>query len=177
MVLKTIASNSKQLHIIQKNNYALFQENIMSGHVSWEETKKKLDLKPFKSKNLDEIKPGKYWKSWAKKDKKEDPERWKAHKAQRVKYGYSEVDWWNFDSYIAGVIAHACEKFVKDGHGYPWGRTMEEWHKLCTDIARPLALWASPDRWEISYDDQVELYKQVQEALHKFADNFGTFWD
>jgi len=135
------------------------------------------NLSDFKAKKLKDLKPGKYWKLWSKKERKRDPEGWKKHTKERVKYGYSEVDWWSFDSYIAGVIAHACEKFAAESHGHPGNMTAEDWTALCLDISRPLALWASADRWELSWDDSLKLYTQVQEALHMFADNFGSFWD
>lgn len=149
----------------------------MSGHVSWDEVKKKLDLKPIKWLKLEDLEPGEYWKTWTRQYKQEKPNRWKKHKRQRVKYGYSVYDWWNFDSYIAGVIAHALDRFVRQGMGHPAHHTEDSWDHLCLSISEPLAKWASDNRWKLSADDTTKLYEQVQEALHKFADNFGAFWD
>jgi hypothetical protein len=149
----------------------------MSGHTKWEDLREFLGNK-LPDVAISELKPGKYWKTWTRKYKKEDPSRWKFHKKQRVKYGYSEFDWWNFDSYIAGVIAHACERFANESHGYPGDMTAQQWKELCLSISTPLALWASRDRWKLSAKDEYEvLYPQVVEAMHKFADHFGSFWD
>lgn len=149
----------------------------MSGHKKWEDVKKERDFESSKDTPLSELRPGKYWKTWTRKYKKEEPGKWKKHQRQRVKYGYSIYDWWNFDSYIAGVIAHATERFASQGMGHPMSHTEATWKELCLSISEPLAKWASEDRWKLNLDDSLELYRQVQEALHKFADNFGGFWD
>lgn len=149
----------------------------MSGHKSWDEVKRELDLKPIKWLKLEDLKPGKYWKTWTREYKGEKPNRWKRHKRQRVKYGYSIYDWWNFDSYIAGVLAHALGRFAREGIGHPFNHTAESWNELCFNISESLAKWASDERWKLNAEDSLELYRQVQEALHKFADNFGAFWD
>lgn len=150
---------------------------FVSGHKSRDELKRELDLKPIKWLELSKMEPGKYWKTWTRKYKKEKPGRWKKHQNQRVKYGYSVYDWCNFDSYIAGVIAHALDRFASDGMGHPWNHSEQSWRELCLSISKPLSLWASDNRWKLSADDTTKLYEQVQEALHKFADNFGGFWD
>lgn len=151
----------------------------MSGHKLWADLKKELGLENYVKKDvpLAQLKVGKYWKSWSIKYKKENPKRWKLHKKQRVKFGYSEYDWWSFDSYIAGVIAHACDRFASSSNGYPSSMTLQEWKNLCSEIAAPLKKWASNNRWELSMKDQELLYEQVQKAFHQFADHFGEFWD
>lgn len=149
----------------------------MSGHKSWDSIKRDLDEK-YPSVPKDKLKPGKFWKNgWSRKDKQESPKRWKLHKKQRIKYGYSEIDWWSFDSYIAGVIAHACMKFAHESHGHPADITAQQWSQYCLSIAEPLALWASPHRWRLSADDSMALYEEAQQALRMFAERFGSFWD
>lgn len=149
----------------------------MSGHKKWEDVKKERGFESSKDTPLSELQPGKYWKTWTRKYKKEEPGRWSRHKRQRIQYGYSVYDWWNFDSYIAGVIAHAVGRFAREGMGHPMSHTEASWKQLCLSISEPLSKWACEDRWTLSLDDSLELYRQVQEALHKFADNFGGFWD
>lgn len=127
--------------------------------------------------SLSELKPGKYWKTWTRKYKTEKPEDWKRHKQERIKYGYSVFDWWNFDSYIAGVIAQGCERFARDGMGYPPDMSSQEWKELCLSIAGPLSRWACEDRWKLDGPDTEKLYLEAKAALHLFADHFGAFWD
>lgn len=152
----------------------------MSGHRSWEEVKKELGLENYVPKHtkLEKLRPGKYWKSWTKKEKENRSGKdWRLHKKQRVEFGYSTFDWWSMDSYIAGVIAHACDKFAKESHGHPGDMTYEEWQNYCSGIAAPLKLWASANRWKLSHEDEMKLYEEVKEAMHLFAERFGCFWD
>lgn len=149
----------------------------MPGPTKREDVKKSLRIDEVPKTALGQFTAGKYWKSWTKKDKTADPKSWRRHKKQRIKYGYSTFDWWSFDSYIAGVIAHACEKFSTSSAGHPGDMTYDEWKEYCHSISVPLALWASPDRWKMGYKDEMELYSQAQEALRKFAQRFGSFWD
>lgn len=42
--------------------------------------------------------------------------------AQRIKYGYSENDLWDFGSYIIGVMASGLEEFSEKTYSYPYSQ-------------------------------------------------------
>ena len=125
---------------------------------------------------LQGLDPGEYWVSWTDEDRT-DTDKYEKHIEQRMSFGYSVYDWWSFDSYIAGVIAHAVDKFVKDGVGHPGNMTEAQWQEICNRVSFPLKLWSSSERWKLETDELEALYEKVQESLHLFADNFGDFWD
>ncbi len=54
--------------------------------------------------------------------------------SQRINRGYSDKDWWDFDQYLAGIIASACKKFRQNGMGYPSELTNEEWNEILAKI-------------------------------------------
>lgn len=96
---------------------------------------------------------------------------------ERGRYGYSRRDWWSFDIYICGVIGRACQDFKGYGNGFPGGMTESEWNQLLEDIYVPLLEWHE-HRFEY-YDLAAEefAYEQAKEAMHKFAEHLGAFWD
>jgi hypothetical protein len=113
---------------------------------------------------------------WPDKEYKDEPDKLERHRTERAENGFSVFDWWSFDTYIAGVIANAVIKFRDEGVGYPANMDPEEWKNLCTEIAEPLLAW-SDDKFDLDFKEGEALYDRVKEAMHKFADNFGSFWD
>jgi hypothetical protein len=113
---------------------------------------------------------------WPTESYKDDPEKLERHRKERSENGFSTFDWWSFDTYIAGVIGNAVLKFANEGMGYPGDMTEESWKAFCLEIAEPLIKY-SEDKFDLSLKEEEELYEEVQKAMHKFADRFGTFWD
>src|ERR1035437_1028853 len=54
----------------------------------------------------------------------------KKHKKERAARGFSDYDWWGFDSYLTFVILGGLKKFRKDANGYPGDLTSEEWNDI-----------------------------------------------
>ena len=54
------------------------------------------------------------------------------HRATR---GWSEVDAWNADLYLAEVIAGMCRWLADNSHGYPQNETPESWRQKLLAIA------------------------------------------
>lgn len=149
----------------------------MSGHKKWKDIKNDREISFSYLKEevaLEDLSVEDYWKIDIKNLEKKDRKRFKE---ERVKFGYATEDWWSFDTYLAGVIAHGLNRFYVEAHGHPGDKTMEEWKDELKEIAEPLAKWASHDRWLLSFEDENKLYEQVQESVRKLADIFGHLWD
>lgn len=103
------------------------------------------------------------------------PDRIAIHRSQRALRGFSDYDWWSFDTYISGVIATALEKFRDDGMGYPCEYTEEQW-KMVLDIAiEGFELHATKFDWE--WEDRFQNDKKVEIALDIFRGIYGSLWD
>jgi|SRR5882757_4828806 len=114
---------------------------------------------------------------WPSEEYKDDPEKLKIHREQRMSRGYSVFDWWCFDTYISGVIASAVENF-STGHGYPGDfSNMEEFEAFCKSIYEPLAFYASDEYSRLKWVDQEPKYMEAVEAMKKFAERLGSWWD
>ena len=56
------------------------------------------------------------------------------HVEQRYARGFSDIDMWNFDSFLADVIVAGCEWMIRNGNGVPtvlddgsqWQEILEE---------------------------------------------------
>jgi hypothetical protein len=113
---------------------------------------------------------------WPNKEYKDEPEKLERHRKERSEQGFSTFDWWSFDTYIAGVIGRAVLKFREDGMGYPGDMTEESWNAFCTEIAEPLIAY-SDQKFDVTREDEFKLYEDAKEAMHKFSDRLGYFWD
>lgn len=98
------------------------------------------------------------------------------HRYERARYGASYKDIWGFDVYIAGVIAHACDR-LKDAHSYPNEMTPESWQEYLGGIARDLRAWQAAFADALTYEEERAAYEAAVAAMHRFADKFGSFWD
>lgn len=114
---------------------------------------------------------------WPLEEYKDNPEKLEQHRRERAEHGFSTFDWWSFDTYIAGVIGRGVLKFIEDGMGYPGNMTEEEWKTLCREISEPLVKYSGEKFSLSSLEEEAELYEQVKDALRKFTDHFGYFWD
>lgn len=94
---------------------------------------------------------------------------------ERSDYGVSEYDVWNFDTYIAQVIANGCLWLKTHASGYPGDISDKEWGAYLDSIREPLLRWVE-NEYE-NMDEYKKLYENAKEAMHKFAERFGNFWD
>lgn len=96
---------------------------------------------------------------------------------QRITRGYSDLDWWSVDHFIAETLPPMLRKLAK-GYSVPMrfvteddtadiDAMSEEYNKY----ADYLEGWLKEDGWN------AEDNERAKEALHWFADHFGEFWD
>lgn len=104
------------------------------------------------------------------------PERISIHRSQRALRGFSDFDWWSFDTYISWVIATALTKFRDEGIGYPVMYTEEEWKAILDVAIEGFELAATKFDWDFD-DDREEKAGKVQVALDIFKAIHGDLWD
>ncbi|QIQ62977.1 hypothetical protein SEA_MOAB_94 [Streptomyces phage Moab] len=114
---------------------------------------------------------------WPAEAFKDEPEKLEQHYAERAASGFSTFDWWNFDNYIAGVIGAAVRKF-SGGHGYPGEfKNMEEFAEFCKTIYEPLEFYCSEEYGNLRWEEQEPAYNAAIEAMQKFSERLGAWWD
>lgn len=110
-------------------------------------------------------------------------ERKAEHFVERGKRGFSTEDWWNFDTYIAWVIANAVEKMKADGHtmfNYP-DEPVEKWEELTNadydTMIKGFSEWAS-GKYDVSEGDEAnQMVANLDAALDVFKYRFKSLWD
>jgi|SRR5579859_188539 len=115
--------------------------------------------------------------SWSKETANKMWKRVRRHREERATRGYSTYDWWNFDQYIAGVVANACQDFRTKGVGRPIDMEDEEWMTFLLSIEEPLRAWADDKLSTYDKETSQKLYDDAKAAWHRFADRFSQFWD
>jgi hypothetical protein len=112
---------------------------------------------------------------------------------QRVRYGYSDPDWWNGDWYLSGVIAGIMEKIVNEGHGVANSYADED-KPFTTDVdimvERRDAEWnkyiaifreyskhgpAHDQKWKEDFGGVLD--EDMQDALQWLSKHFQELWD
>lgn len=91
------------------------------------------------------------------------------HEDERINFGVSEYDWYNFNSYLAFVIANAAQMFLDMRHGHPEDITDEEWAVELTKLRDAFAAVAE----DSDYSDKDE----TDEALEILKNRFYSLWD
>jgi hypothetical protein len=91
----------------------------------------------------------------------------------RGEHGFSEIDVWNADTYLAGLIGTMALWHRDHGSTYPDGMTVGEWHAILTKIGEPLVAYANGKFTEKA----APLVTDAREALILFAQNFENLWD
>jgi len=103
--------------------------------------------------------------------------RLRRHRRERAKKGYSTYDWWSFDTYITWVIGNAVLDFKNNGVGLHYGSDSAENAAWLDSIAKPLLRYSEMKFDILDHEEEVRMYNEAREAMHKFAENLGTFWD
>jgi hypothetical protein len=113
-----------------------------------------------------------------------DAEHLEEHRTQRADRGWSEQDFWNFNSYHSWMMISVLERF-KTGVGYPGGMTWDEWMAILdemidgfkADIMITDMIGYEPEIHE-SYDEWSALLQaKLDRALTLFVKYYQTLWD
>ena len=102
------------------------------------------------------------------------------HAMQRAYRGYSDYDWWSFDTFLARIIATAMKDFRDKGHGYPMmtgkdgeelseGASVAKWNAILTEIADGFDGYRNGT---LTTDSP-----EFKRAMKLFAKWFGALWD
>lgn len=109
------------------------------------------------------------------------------HRHERIHNGFSIVDWWNFDSYIAAIMIDGLKKFKEDGTGVPaeFGTDvtdtgLEEWHAVLDKIIDGFKAYLEIND-HLGYDDYLEFYDEAKKKLDNSFELLKTYfqylWD
>lgn len=112
---------------------------------------------------------------------------------QRGKRGFSDADTWNFNTYIAQVIASGLKSLEKNAHGHPMNvKSMEEWSEVLKKMiigfeaavqldTESFALFTKQKNGSYKMETNMalvaDLSKKKDEALDLFKIYFGNLWD
>lgn len=109
---------------------------------------------------------------------------------QRITRGYSDLDLWNFDTYLQKVMSCGIRDFADMTTGYPNGyETFEDWKKELLVIAEliekfnpdDLVDWDEKTRGEEikkMYEDATEESEIAKEAVFDWMKrHFNSLWD
>jgi hypothetical protein len=95
-----------------------------------------------------------------------DPGQQSQHATQRYMRGYSDIDMWNFDSFLADVIVAGCDWHIANAKTTPWHLEPGEWVEILQEIRAGFVR-----RGENLAPDPP---KRAWKLLRK---NFMHFWD
>lgn len=90
----------------------------------------------------------------------------KVHATERYSKGISEIDMWNFDSYLADVIVAGCEWHLARGNTSPWHLEVSQWQAILTEI-----------RDGFAERDALGIPNPPKSAWKALRRNFKYFWD
>jgi hypothetical protein len=118
---------------------------------------------------------------------------------QRYRKGYNYSDLWNFDHYLAGVLAKAFNELADIAHGYPpdilypnvspWNdlneaesnASFDKWKETLREIAAGFQAYNDFDDAEIAPQDYREefdkIWDQVKNSCRLMGEHFPGFWD
>jgi hypothetical protein len=122
------------------------------------------------------------------------PRRWAKKWTQRARRGYSTEDTFDFDSYLARVIAGGVTEIRETLHGYPpelgqIGETFDpnnmddergvaEWKAILDKIIHGFTIYAEEGGYPLqSTAEAKEKIELIDEAKALFIKWFGHLWD
>lgn len=92
---------------------------------------------------------------------------------QRGCRGYSDEDTWNFDKYLARVIAGGVRAIRARDISYS-GESEEAWNTILDEMADGFEAWADAQTWD---DRHGEVKLKLQKSLALLQTHFGALWD
>lgn len=95
-----------------------------------------------------------------------EPHRQSLHATQRYERGYSDIDMWNFDGFLADVIAAGCQWMIDEGMTVPCILDDgEDWYVILAEIR---------DGFSCREDNAPVPPKRAWKLLRKY---FNYMWD
>lgn len=102
------------------------------------------------------------------------PDQARSAKTRRGEFGFAEIDAWNGDTYLAGLVGTMALNLRDHGSSYPEHVTTDEWHEILTKIGEPLVAYAKAKFTDL---DTPEVHADARDAWRLFAEWFDHFWD
>ena len=105
------------------------------------------------------------------------------HETERIQNGFSDCDWFNFNSYLAWIIHGGLVKFRNEGSGFPANLTKETWHFMLDTMIDGFEAFAeleSMEDWDthVPYDEwAAPIQARWESGKQLFIDNFENLWD
>jgi hypothetical protein len=112
------------------------------------------------------------------------------HERERVLYGFSTYDWFNFSTFLSETIVGGLRKFREEGSGYPAEcASMEEWRGILAEMIEGFELHRDDDLdgmvedataefgWRMDEDVFKEKRKKYERAMELFSKFYLTLWD
>lgn len=119
--------------------------------------------------------------------------------AQLKRQGWSNMDLWGLNTYLANHMLPMLQKFFKNPMGYPCGlKSVDEWKAIGAEITWAVERYAKDDFSELAEqatgynvlktrDDEKlrkkwlaenkRLYRRANKGMHLFAEYFCNLWD
>lgn len=88
------------------------------------------------------------------------------HATQRYRDGISDIDMWNFDSFLADSIVAGCQWHLDNAQTGPWHIDPDEWRVILVEI-----------RDGFAKRDGFGVPKPSKRAWKLLRKNFRYFWD
>lgn len=111
---------------------------------------------------------------------------------QRWRRGYSDLDVWNTDHFLATIIPPMMRQLSHELHGVPGtiaarfeaethGDRMElataEWRRILLTVADGFEAWTTMSEEYPEGERLAELTRRWEEGSALFVEHFGGFWD
>jgi hypothetical protein len=100
---------------------------------------------------------------------------------QRIKRGFSDLDLWGFDHFLAQVIRDGVLELDRIKHGWPGEpMTFEEWGQVLRNIADGMDAAITVQNLDYDYKDPSvvqELEDRRQKGFALFSEYFLHLWD
>lgn len=90
----------------------------------------------------------------------------KKHATQRYQRGFSDIDMWNFDVFLADVIVVGCQYHIDQGSTSPWHLDYEKWKDILITI-----------RDSFASRDESGAPAPSKEAWRLLRKHFQYLWD
>lgn len=88
------------------------------------------------------------------------------HATQRYQRGFSDIDMWNFDGFIADLIVAGCDWMIANGVTSPWKLDEGDWH----DILRKI-------KEGFTYRNEFDVPDPPKDTWRLLRKNFRYMWD
>lgn len=122
---------------------------------------------------------------------KYSPRRHALRAYQRARKGYSTEDTFDFDGYLAKVIAGGVAEIRENLHGYPMQfdkgdddkgeKAIAEWGSILDEIVEGFTIYAEEGGYPVvgvpGYPDAEAQTRKVKRAMKLFRRWYGHLWD